>query len=71
MSALSCIECGQETDPNARDTLLEVTGFIKYRGARGGANHIIDQHKTGRMLCGRCAMRRQLHLPPKEQGTLL
>jgi hypothetical protein len=70
MSALDCIDCGRQVDPNARSTLSEVTGFAKYRGGKGGTNHVIDQKKTGRLLCGHCAERRRLHMPPGQTSLL-
>lgn len=67
MNSFACIDCGDRVDPNSRETLVEITGFIRYRGAKGGANHIIDQRKTGRLLCGHCARRRQMGLAPQQE----
>ena len=51
-----CLDCGQPVDPSDRLALREVLGFARAR-EQGGQNHVRFRAETGRMLCGRCAVR--------------
>jgi hypothetical protein len=67
---MTCMDCGKPTDPYGHDTLEEVTGFVKYRGRKGGTNHVHHQVKTGRVLCGDCDRKRTYGVGAG-QGSLL
>lgn len=48
-----CIACGEEADPEAKNTAHEVLGWVVPRSA-GGTNHIRYQEVTGQFCHVAC-----------------
>jgi hypothetical protein len=53
-----CVECARPTHVEASGTAHEVVGFERYRD-QGGTNHVLFRHRTGRVMCDRCATAKQ------------
>jgi hypothetical protein len=68
---VSCAECGEEVNPRDPDRLEEATGWTRDRPrGTGGLHHLRFWHKTGRVMCGRCA-RAKAQTGIAQQGSLL
>lgn len=62
---MKCHRC--QSDLVGKPHYSEQIGYVKDRGATGGANHLLKRRSTGRLLCEAC-----LHLTDRksEQGQL-